>query len=128
MAKEAPPPGELAEEAETPSKQRLEQKVNEDEFVSLRPSGELGISSKAMDQFFEDVEEVEIHFEKEKQVIMLRPVKDSQISYSVIRDDYGGRISAKRFLELADLLPDKPVRCATVNAGSYIFIHTRIRF
>lgn len=54
--------GEILSEAAELARSRVEDGMNEDELISFRSSGEIGVSKAVMQQYLAGVDRVEVHF------------------------------------------------------------------
>lgn len=79
--------------------------------ISLRKSGGIGINQPALDEYFENSEAAEFHYDQENNRVGLKPVDEKQSdNYALTRSDSGGSITPKNPLKRFDLIPDITTR------------------
>lgn len=79
--------------------------------ISLRKSGGIGINNPALDEFFEDAEAAELHYNEEENQLALKPVEEKEPdNYTLTRSDSGGSVTPKGPLKRLDLIPEITTR------------------
>lgn len=87
--------------------EKVSGRASGDATISLRKSGGIGISTAAMEQWFEDAEGAEIYFDEEERRLGLKPVEEStDDSYSISRSNSGGSIVPMSILKRYNLVPE----------------------
>lgn len=80
-------------------------------MLSLRKSASIGINNRALDQFFEDAEHVEIFYDEEENKLGLKPLEEeTDDSYTLSVTDSGGAVTPMSFLKGKQLVPDITTR------------------
>ena len=77
-------------------------------LISMRKSAGIGINQKALDEYFEDAEAVELYYDEETNEIGLKPIKEKSESahYTLTRGESGGgSVTPKAFIQQFDLVP-----------------------
>lgn len=76
-------------------------------MVSVRQSETIGINQAALDEFFEDVEYIEVYYDDDNNCLGLLPLEEeTEDSYTLSRSDSGGTVSPSSFLRSKELVPD----------------------
>ena len=84
-------------------------------LISMRKSGGIGINQKALDEYFENAEAVEMYYDEESNEIGLKPIeeKSEPSHYTLTRTESSGSVTPKAFINQHGLIPttddDEPV-------------------
>lgn len=77
-------------------------------LISMRKSAGIGINQKALEEYFDDVEAVELYYDEETNEVGLKPIeeKTEPSHYTLTRgDSSGGSVTPKAFINQHDLVP-----------------------
>ena len=76
-------------------------------LISMRKSGGIGINQKALDEYFEDAEAVEMYYDEESNEVGLKPIqeKSEPSHYTLTRTESSGSVTPKAFINQYDLVP-----------------------
>lgn len=74
--------------------------------ISLRKSGSIGLNRPTIEEWFEDVEYVRIHFDEENNLIGFEPTNDEDDTYTLSKVNGSGSITPMSFLNQYQLTPD----------------------
>jgi hypothetical protein len=74
--------------------------------ISLRKSGSIGLNRPTIEEWFEDVEYVRIHYDEENNLIGFEPTDDEDNTYTLSKVNGTGSITPMSFLNQYQLTPD----------------------
>jgi hypothetical protein len=77
-------------------------------LISMRKSAGIGINQKALNEYFEDTEAVELYYDEETNEVGLKPIEEKSESthYTLTRGEGGGgSVTPKAFIHQYNLVP-----------------------
>jgi len=76
-------------------------------LISMRKSAGIGINQKALNEYFEDAEAVELYYDEETHEVGLKPIEEKNESshYTLTRTESNGSVTPKAFINQYDLVP-----------------------
>ena len=76
-------------------------------LISMRKSGGIGINQKALDEYFENAEAVELYYDEESNEVGLKPIEEKSESshYTLTRTESSGSVTPKAFINQHGLIP-----------------------
>lgn len=86
--------------------EKVEGNYTDDAKISLRKSGTVGFNEALIQEFFVDVDNVEIYFDADNNKIGFKAINEpTKSSYKISEQSSGGTVGCTAFLKRHDLVP-----------------------